>query len=327
MPVRNRGAYIALGVSALLILGLAFWYALPGPEPISGHEDWKGYAYQYHAAEAGCEPRQLATLPPPKRADEERRCAADRQQHDFSQAYLAEYARAADAAEGQAHIAYRQARSGFVQTVATVSALIAAIAAAIAAGFAAHYARDAARHTKRSADAAEDGRHSARAWILYEGFTANPQTGAKYTDGEFLGDGLTVAINWRNCGSTPAINVTPYVEVRVIPLRPGENYETIEIPHFDKVILPTGNAVVAQGKPLHTSERFVRKSDVDNVRSGECVIAIYACVEYRTIFDGEQRRESEVCGIIVAGGNAQNPDGSAVQRWRFSACGPRNGCT
>ena len=85
-------------------------------------------------------------LPANEAKAEANRCADAADLHRQQAAQLHEARRANE-------IADQQARSAFVQTLATVAAFLAAVLAAFFAYRATHWAREAATHTKRSADA------------------------------------------------------------------------------------------------------------------------------------------------------------------------------
>jgi hypothetical protein len=124
-----------------------------------------------------------------------KRGADTAEQHRIQQQSLIQQARASDIAERNLSLTLRQAKSGFVQTLATVMAFVAACFAGWAAYRAYRAAEDTLSHARNVADA------ELRPYV----FTA--ETNWHYMNNPANADDIThwrISVVWKNSGQTPA---------------------------------------------------------------------------------------------------------------------------
>lgn len=148
----HRGL-IVLGVwtllTAILTASLTAWawtYVSPRDPHFPAHQTDNGQEHNNWPGGPDCDPERLKALPAKQAPTERERCAVAAENNRKDQAALHQAVRANDLAEQNLALTAQQARSAFVQTIATVLAFGAAALAAVFAGF-------AAWHAKRSADA------------------------------------------------------------------------------------------------------------------------------------------------------------------------------
>jgi hypothetical protein len=144
---RSLHVVATLGVLILItgaVLGTV-WYALPQEPRIPSQQADESPPENYLAGGAVCDPKRLNVLSADKAPAERDRCTEAAEDHRIREAELAQQRRANDLAEWNLRLTARQARSGFLQTVATVLAFIAAAVAAVFAGIAVRHAGASAK--------------------------------------------------------------------------------------------------------------------------------------------------------------------------------------
>lgn len=233
LDLSNRhGRYIAalgglLAALAPALLWGAWWYASPLRPDLARQERALAPQRDYQPGGASCAPGSLSALPPSQGPVERDRCADALEKHRVQRGALAQQVRANDIAEWTLRVAAQQARSGFVQTLATVAAFLAAALAALFAWSATVWTRASAktaaealdsaragavaqdeafkqqlRAAKDSVDAAREATIAAdRAWLSVSAEVGGPLV--------FEGDDVHVEISCvaRNLGRSPAIKV------------------------------------------------------------------------------------------------------------------------
>lgn len=148
------GLAVAISVGGFVVV--AAIYSAPRYPEIPGEKAVEGPRRDYRPGGSGCDPKVLSKAGASKEALAERdRCAAAAEEQRQKQQEIVQATRAADMAERQTEIAYGQAKSAFVQTIATILAFGAAVMAAL-------YARGAVREGKRSANFALESVELAR---------------------------------------------------------------------------------------------------------------------------------------------------------------------
>jgi hypothetical protein len=124
----------------------------PGQPDLPSYQHTEGRDPNYQAGGSSCQPSVLSTIRDSREAAREReRCAKETEDHALQSNDLIQQARAADASQAQAWLAYQMAWMGVYGTIGGFLTLLAAAAAAF-------YARDGAR-------AGKDSLAHARPWV------------------------------------------------------------------------------------------------------------------------------------------------------------------
>lgn len=156
---RHWGILLALGVA---VVGTPLLYIAlePGQPNLPAYEHAERGNEDYQAGGSRCQPSVLTAMRDSRDAASQReRCAKEAEDHRLQSNDLVQQARAADAAQAQARLAYDVAWMVVYGTIAGFLTLL-------AAGAAAFYARDAARAGKESLEHAQGVSHAElRPWI------------------------------------------------------------------------------------------------------------------------------------------------------------------
>jgi hypothetical protein len=169
MVVHRRAIYALIWMVVAILTSGAVWVVIVWTHPETPGLPLKSTRQlptkPGYPGGSGCDPGLLSALPLRKRQREFDRCRAADYDYAQSQENLAQQRRAERVAEQEVLMAYAQARSSFVQTLATVAALLAAFWAAWAASRAAIYNRKALSYALESNEIA---RRQARPWLTPE---------------------------------------------------------------------------------------------------------------------------------------------------------------
>lgn len=209
----SAGGLTAAAIAAIALMSLVWWYASPQEPNIPRQERPEGPERDYQPGGADCTPSRLKSLPSDEAPSERDRCTQAREEHRIEQNNLTQQVRSSDIAEGNLWLAVREARSEFIQTIATVAAFLAAAVAAFFAWRATIWTKAAARAAKQQSEMARKT-HIAehRPWIDIKSIES---------DGDIVQDaeGLRIPLkfNLLNAGRAPAkyVNVSMRGEYRL----------------------------------------------------------------------------------------------------------------
>lgn len=184
------------------------------------------------------------------------RCGQAREEYRTEQENLRQLTRSTDLSEGNLRVAAGQARSGFVQTVATVLALIAAVVAAVAAMVAVYYAKRSADADNHTLDLTKEGNETARLASerqlrAYLGVRSACVT---------IRDNEAWSFKLKNYGQTPAKDVVVRVTTTVNGISQSE-------PHTFGLIDPDfswiGQIRIPRDAPVFIEDVFTGRMTVD----------------------------------------------------------------
>jgi archaellum component FlaG (FlaF/FlaG flagellin family) len=285
------GAYAALGIGTVALLSTVWWYSSPQEPNIPRQERSQGPEADYQPGGSNCKPWKLYGLNGLKALTERDRCAAAYEEHRIEQDNLNQQIRSVDLAEGNLRLSVRQARSGFVQTVATVAAFL-------AAAIAAYFAKRAADHTKRGADIAEKGLlANERAWLSVELIRTGDFIFSRGGNAD-----IEVVLLIKNIGKTPALNV--HTTVRLM----CDGNETIkEIEEFSDYCRRVDRRFSRLLLPQQSYERpwvpGLEPSEMpeSSKTSGTILPVVVGCVTYQTLPD-HSLHQTVICYNLSAAG-------------------------
>lgn len=319
---RNWGIFLVIGLA--VVGSPLLWFALqPGKPNLPVYEYAERGSPNYQAGGSRCQPSVLATtMDRREAASQGERCAKEAEDHRLQSNDLVQQARAADAAQAQALLAYKMTLMGVFGTIAGFLTLL-------AAGSAAYYARGAAREAKRNADftegANEISRETAQAqlrpWITCADFSIHPFTDSIVNE-VLIKRGLMGALHIKNTGANPAVDVRMY--------NTHEVGEPESPPHFTRSSdnIESGKAgSLGPGITRSTSPNAVAESETDRIMTHKAWLYLYCFVTYRDPTSPDKLLTTEACHAIHYGGEMAGPDGKRIPRFACLAIGEQNRLT
>jgi hypothetical protein len=278
-------ALVVVAVAVTAVLAAWAWFHVSPRNPdLAAYQDTGGPQQDYWPGDAGCEPKQLNSLPPKDAASERERCALAAKNHYEDEAALKEAARSNELAEEGLRLSAQQARAAFVQTIATVLAFGAAILAAVFAGF-------AAWHAKRSADADNLALAETRESSSFSKAVTQPylyviidESNASYclVDKVFQPHHRTlvhVVFSLKNYGKTPAIIRDISAETYIS--RPGLN-ATFKTRNFFPNEVMLGDSAITKSF-LCECDELLSDDDIDQIKIGESMLYFAGSIDFTDI--------------------------------------------
>jgi hypothetical protein len=189
---RRWGAYAALGIAILAVLGSATWLFHPRYPDVPSRDRAHAPQHAYQAGGEGCRPDRLRLLPNTAKANGERtRCAEAAQNEQRAQEAVSEARYASDIAKQALLVSEYQGWAFFWQALAAIAALI-------AAGVAAYFAMRAVRAADKTLEHARaSSERELRAYVYPESVRIKRTSPGKWE----------IYFRFKNFGSTPAHKV------------------------------------------------------------------------------------------------------------------------
>ncbi|MCG2639667.1 MULTISPECIES: hypothetical protein [Bradyrhizobium] len=170
-----------------------------------------------------------------------------------------------------------------------------------------------------AARSAADAAYSERAWMSMDGFDQALSTDLITEDGRYP-EAIGIAPKWKNTGRSPAIRVEIFTTMRA---------ERIDgpIPTFETPPPEDSGGIVGPGLGGIGVHQWIYGDNLGHFRLGAVRCFIYSRVRYRTIFEPDFVRTSEICFSVQFDGLYRGPDGAMVPRLIYTNRGSQNTAT
>jgi hypothetical protein len=183
-----------------------------------------------------------------------------------------------------------------------------------------YFAFRAYRESKRSADAAQQTLWADRAWMAFELLQVDDLTNS-VIDGKPVEKAMRFAVLWKNCGRSPAIGDTVFIDYKIVPHdSPVPTFKPRTATEHEKA-----GHVVGPGKAINAPHFALEQAKIQRIEDEVDDLYVYSRVSYFDVFQPQTLRWTELCVQVEFNGRSIEKDGSTrpIVGLRFRP--PQNG--